>query len=192
MMTRSLLCAAAWLIAFAPAPAPAQPQPQESLPDTPPGFTWVAVPGAATTLLRPDGWFVKTEDKNGTISSFITLENIDEAGRYQTGLSFNFIRDISKKAGQSARMYAIAFVQEAQRTKDVIKEPWGNQLDTGLLGVGIRFREPVDGVPLLLHMYLIADDQADSIRLFIFESPEQGWDEAWKIGEVMMKGQIER
>src|SRR5262245_43057032 len=115
VMRRSLLQAAAWLLAFAPAIA------QEPPPDAPAGFTWVAVPGALTTLLRPDGWFGKTEEKNGTISSFITLENIDEVGRYQTGLSFNFIRDISKKTGKSARTYAIAFVQEAQRTKAVVK-----------------------------------------------------------------------
>jgi len=84
----------------------------------------------------------------------------------------------------------VAFVNEAATTKEVLLEPWGNELAPGLLGVGIRYQERTGDTAVIIQNYLIADDAGDSVRFFIFESPASDWDAAWKFGETMMKGQI--
>jgi hypothetical protein len=179
--------AAAWLAATSSAGAQ---EPEFQVRAPPPGFSWVFTPGTATALLRPDGWFLKTDTADDTIASFITRENLQERGEFVTGLTFNFVRGISKKNKTSAIKYAVAFVNTAGRTKDVLLEPWGNELAPGLLGVGIRYRELRGDTAVVIQNYLIADDAGDSVRFFIFESPESDWDAMWKLGETMMKGQI--
>ena len=148
------------------------------------------IPGASTALLRPDGWFVKTVVANDTIAGFITLEDLEGRGEFETGLSFNFVRRVSKTSGTSAIKYAVAFVHEAATTKDVLLEPWGNELAPDLLGVGIRYREVTGDTAVIIQNYLIADDARDSVRFFVFRSPEATWDSMWTFGETMMKGQI--
>ena len=180
------LAAVAWL---AISSAQAQ-EPEFEVSAPPPGYSWVFIPGTSTALLRPDGWFLKTEVANDTIASFITRENLQERGEFDTGLTFNFVRGISKKSRTSAIKYAVAFVNEAATTKEVLLEPWGNELAPGLLGVGIRYQERTGDTAVIIQNYLIADDAGDSVRFFIFESPASDWDAAWKFGETMMKGQI--
>jgi len=184
---RFLPAAVAWLAAIASAQAQ---EPEFEVSAPPPEYSWVFIAGTSTALLRPDGWFLKTEDANDTIATFITRENLQEGGEFQTGLTFNFVRGISKKSRTSAIKYAVAFVNEAATTKEVLLEPWGNELAPGVLGAGIRYREVKGGAAVIVQNYLIADDAGDSVRFFIFESPASDWDAMWKFGETMMKGQI--
>jgi hypothetical protein len=184
---RFLVVAVTWFAAIASARAQ---EPEFDVSAPPPGYSWVFIPGTSTALLRPDGWFLKTEVANDTIASFITRENLEERGEFDTGLTFNFVRGISKKSRTSAIKYAVAFVNEAATTKKVLLEPWGNELAPGLLGVGIRYQEMTGDTAVIIQNYLIADDAGDSVRFFIFESPASDWDAAWKFGETMMKGQI--
>ena len=187
MTRRYLVVAVAWLAAISSARAQ-EPEFQVSAP--PAGYSWVFVPGTSTALLRPDSWFLKTEAANDTIAGFITLENLQERGEFKTGLTFNFVRGISRKSGTSAIRYALGFINEAAKTKEVLLEPWGNELAPDLLGVGIRYREVTGETAVIIQNYLIADDAGDNVRFFIFESPESDWDAMWKFGETMMKGQI--
>lgn len=184
---RYLVVAVAWLAAISSTRAQ-EPEFQVSAPPT--GYSWVFIPGTSTALLRPDSWFLKTEVANDTIAGFITLENLQERGEFKTGLTFNFVRGISRKSGTSAIRYALAFINEAAKTKEVLLEPWGNELAPDLLGVGIRYREVTGDTAVIIQNYLIADDAGDNVRFFIFESPESEWDAMWKFGETMMKGQI--
>jgi len=181
---RFLVAAVAWFAAISSAQAQ---EPEFEVSAPPPGYSWVFMPGPSTALLRPDGWFLKTEVANDTITSFITRENLEERGEFEIGLTFNFVRGISRT---SAIKYAVAFVNEAATTKQVLLEPWGNELAPGLLGVGIRYQEMTGDTTVIIQNYLIADDAGDSVRFFIFQSPASDWDAAWKFGETMMKGQI--
>jgi hypothetical protein len=184
---RFLVAAVAWFAAISSAKTQ---EPDFEVSAPPPGYSWAFIPGTSTALLRPDGWFLKTEVANDTIASFITRENLQERGEFDTGLTFNFVRGISKKSRTSAIKYAVAFINEAATTKEVLLEPWGTELAPGLLGVGIRYREMTGDTAVIIQNYLIADDAGDSVRFFIFESPASDWDAAWKFGETMMKGQI--
>lgn len=163
-----------------------------SVSNPPPGYAWVFIPNTSTAVLRPEDWFVTARTNNGTIACFITHENLQVTGQFQTGLTFNFVPKVSQTAGLSAIRYAAAFIQEAQQTKEVLLEPWVNESAPGLFGMGIRYRQETEDSPVIVHNFLIADDLEDSIRLFIFESPETNWDAAWKVGEVLMRVEISR
>ena len=187
-MTKRYLVVA--LACFAASSSTRAQQPEFEVSAPPPGYSWVFIPGASTALLRPDGWFVKTDVANDTIAGFITLENLQERGEFETGLTFSFVRGISKKSRTSAIKYAVAFIHEAATTKEVLLEPWGNELAPDLLGVGLRYREGTGDTAVIVQNYLIADDAGDTVRFFVFKSPEANWDAMWKFGETMMKGQI--
>src|SRR5512139_2909418 len=99
MTKRYLVVAAACLAAIASARAQ---EPEFQVSDPPPGYSWVLIPGTSTALLRPEGWFLKTEAANDTIATFITRENLQERAEFETGLTFNFVRGISKNGRTSA------------------------------------------------------------------------------------------
>ena len=59
------------------------------VPPPPPGFTWQEIPELKAAFLKPSGWFFKREEQKGTLAYFITKENIDKNGQFQTGLTVN-------------------------------------------------------------------------------------------------------
>jgi hypothetical protein len=59
------------------------------LPPPAPGFTWQEIPELKAAFLRPNGWFFKREESKGTLAYFITKENIEVSGEFQTGLTIN-------------------------------------------------------------------------------------------------------
>jgi hypothetical protein len=186
-MKRFLVAAVAW---FAVSSSTRAQEPEFQVSDPPPGYSWEVIRGTSTALLRPDGWFLKTEPANDNIASFITREKLQDSGELATGLTFNFVRGISKTSKTTAIKYAVAFINDAATTNEVLLEPWGNELAPGLLGVGIRYRAMAGDTPVIIQHYLIADDVGDSVRFFMFKSPASDWDAMWKFGETMMKGQI--
>ena len=59
------------------------------VPPLAPGFTWQEIPELKAAFLKPNGWFFKREEQKGTLAYFITKENIDKNGQFQTGLTVN-------------------------------------------------------------------------------------------------------
>src|SRR5437588_4330869 len=62
------------------------------LPPAPEGFTWQEIPELKAAFLKPNGWFFKREEQKGTLAYFITKEDIDKNGQFQTGLTINVFR----------------------------------------------------------------------------------------------------
>src|ERR1700739_1579271 len=84
-------------------------------PTPPAGFTWQEIPELKTAFLKPDGWFFKREEQKGTLAYFITKENIDKDGRFQTGLTVNVFRIKKDSAVERGKR----IVQEFATTKGV-------------------------------------------------------------------------
>jgi hypothetical protein len=179
------------LLCLAFSPSEAQ-ESQVAVPDPPAGYSWVFVPGTSTAVLRPDGWFVTIEEEDGTIACFISQENWQEKGKFGTGFSFNFIKGVSVRTGSSARRYAESLIRGLASTYEVLIEPTGSELATDLILIGMRYRVDAEEWPVTVYSQVIADNFGDSIRVMVFESPENAWDEMWAIGQVMMKAQVGR
>ena len=146
-------------------------------------FSWSSSGPGESDFLKPKGWFLKKESKAGTYAIFITKENIDKEGVFQTGLTVNVLKGISKKTGNPASLYAHKFITiAAQKEKNkILVKPW--LVESGpFKGYGIRVQDEVK----ILHYMLIANDKEDTLFLTIFEAKPKDWDKAWKYGEVIL------
>lgn len=146
-------------------------------------FLWTSSGPGESDFLMPKGWYLKKESKPGTYAIFITKEDIDKEGLFQTGLTVNVLKGISEKTGDHASMYAHKFTTiAAQKDKNkVLVKPW--LVEKGpFKGYGVRVQDEVK----ILHYFLISNDKQDTLFLTIFEAKPEDWDDAWKYGEIIL------
>lgn len=165
------------------------------LPEPPKGFTWQWCDDVSVGLLRPTGWHFKEHKKNETRAYFITEERIeidstkenanDKADKYgfDTGLTLNVIPNVGKKTGGRASDYAIKFVRGATRDRRTVLMVIPPRDIGPAMTHGCRIKK--DGA--IVHYFLIADDAQDKLYVFMFESLEKHWPEAWMTGEAILK-----
>ena len=163
----------------------------QDLPQAPAGYEWYVFEAGKAAYLKPDGWFVKVESEKGTDALFISKENIDEQGEFRTGMTVNVVREFKSRQGRIPSAYAdsyIASLGELYKLLEVERVP----PNSGITGIRARYRDTSRKPHIMIATLLIADDQADTLRILIFESPERDWQKAWVHGELMLKGQLWR
>jgi hypothetical protein len=149
------------------------------LPKPPSGYTWQDVPELKAAFLMPSGWFFQREEQKGTLAYLITKETIKDGGGFQTGLTVNvfhlkkdsavdrgqtLISNMAKKHGADVQSRSFgAFREFASQFKDTDA--------TGTIG---------------MYTLAIANPKTNTLYLFIFESPEAGWESAWKLGKPIL------
>lgn len=153
----------------------------------PEGFSWHENQEARIAIPVPDGWHVKEDVRDKTAGIFISEEPIRPGDEFTTGYTLNFVDNFSTKNSVGPTQYAAQFIVAAENRELVILEPWLQDLADGIRGMGIRYLD-VDAEPAaIVHYYIIADETDDSLRVSIFEAPEESWNEAWQHGEVMLR-----
>jgi len=161
------------------------------LPDPPEGYRWLRYEEGKSAYLRPEGWYVKTEVEGKTASLFISKENIDKRGSFETGLTVHIIGEVEQRAGVTASKYATAYVEELAKAKSVVERA-GTPTQDGYTSVSVRYRDATRPPTILVHTHVLADDTADVLRIAIFEAPESEWDSAWTHGERLVRGHVWR
>jgi hypothetical protein len=149
------------------------------LPPPPPGFTWQQIPELKAAFLRPNGWFFKREENKETLAYFVTKENIENNGQFQTGLTVNVFRLKKDTAVEKGK----GFIDQLAAKKH--GEKWARDMGPFKeFGCLTRDTDPsgTTGVQTLM----VANPKTNRLYLFIFESPEANWDSAWKIGKQIM------
>ena len=154
----------------------------EDPPPAPAGFAWKRMESIKASFLVPDGWFFKEETKDGTRAFFITQEDIDKTGEFQTGLTINVQTLKKDPAPERAREFIAGMAITGQ-----VQDAW--QTEVGVLkGYGCRTRRVDEGQPpLIMHSLAIGNSRTNTLYLIFFESPEPTWDAAWKKGEVILE-----
>jgi hypothetical protein len=153
----------------------AQPLFAIDLPVPPAGFTWQQIPELKAALLKPDGWFFKQEEKNGTIAYFITKESIEQGGDFSTGLTVNVFRGLK----ESAVGHGETLIE--QIASQMHGEKWARTV-----GPFQEFGCDAKDSESVLRYLAIANPKTNTLYLFIFESPVPDWDAAWKLGKQIM------
>jgi hypothetical protein len=151
-------------------------------PPAPAGFAWKKIDSVKAAFLMPNGWFFKEEKNDKLLSAFfITRENIDKAGMFETGLTVN-VQTVKQNAQETAARF-IAGIMQANEMLDFY------ETETGVLkGYGCRVRKTEkDHAPLIMNVLGIGNSRTQTVYILIFESPEATWDEAWKKGETTLK-----
>ena len=153
----------------------------EDPPPAPKGFAWKRIESVKASFLVPEGWHFKEETKDGTRAFFITKEDIDKNGTFETGLSVN-VQTLKKDPAQER---AAAFVGEIITSHEVL-ESWGTE--TGVMkayACRVRRVSP-EHSPLIIQALAIGNSRTNTLYLIFFESPESSWDAAWKQGEPIL------
>ncbi|MGB8130118.1 MAG: hypothetical protein WCG81_10025 [Candidatus Angelobacter sp.] len=147
-------------------------------PTPPAGFTWQEIPELKTALLKPDGWFYKREEQKGTLAYFISKENIDKDGRFQTGLTVNVFHLKKDSAVERGK----GIIQQLATTKNVKTLA----TDFGLFQEFFCLVKDTDpsGTTVIFTL-AVANPKTNTLYLLIFESPESEWEAAWKLGKQM-------
>jgi len=153
----------------------------EDPPPAPKGYAWKRIESVKASFLVPEGWHFKEETKDGTRAFFITKEDIDQNGSFETGLSVN-VQTLKKDPAQER---AAAFVGEIATSHEVL-DFWGTE--TGVMkGYACRVRRvSPEHPPLIIDVLAIGNSRTNTLYLIFFESPEASWETAWKQGEPIL------
>lgn len=149
-------------------------------PELPPqeGYRWETVPEVKAAVLVPIGWHFKVDKRGATVGYFVTRESIDATGQFETGLTVNVVRrpeatDAADFASEFLSRFAAG--KTVLRTWDVSQGPF--------VGHGCRVEDSVS----VLHVLAFANPKTNTFYFVMFEAPKATWNEAWRIGERIVK-----
>lgn len=156
----------------------------EDSPPAPEGYSWKKLESVKAAFLMPGGWYFKEETNGDTRAFFITQEDIDKKGEFETGLTLNVFHLKKDKAPERAVALIAEFTQSPGHE---LQDTW--EVKSGALqGLAARFRQTEKGYPPLIKAVLaIGNSRTNTLYLVIFESPESSWKAAWAKGETMLK-----
>jgi hypothetical protein len=147
----------------------------------PVGFEWRHLAEINGFVLVPQGWFIKREINLHAFAYFVSRENIDAAGSFQTGLSVNVQAPPSKDADSEAYAKSVVAAMTKRAEWQVLRPAW----DT-LVGrfhhYGFVVRMPSKDGPLVVEQRLIVNTATKTIYNVVSESPESDWKSASDIG----------
>ena len=149
------------------------------LPPAPSGFTWQEVPELKAAFLKPDGWYFKRETQKGTLAYFITKEDIDKQGEFQTGLTVNVFK-LKKDSAVEPAKYMIDQLADSKHA-----EKWAKAVGP-FREFGCRTKDTDASGTIVVETTTIANPKTNTLYLFVFESPESDWETAWKTGAKIM------
>lgn len=154
-------------------------------PEAPPGFSWRRLVKIKAAFLVPDGWHFMRGEQENTTAFFITRENIEEVGSFDTGLSINVIRD---RPDLDAVAYARSYIVAVLESNEVIGEPFANEVGR-LKGFGAQVKVAGDEErpDIVMHYLAIGNSETNTLYILFFESPEPRWEEDWKTGQTMLR-----
>ncbi|WP_309020942.1 hypothetical protein [Pelagicoccus sp. SDUM812003] len=155
------------------------------LPTPPDGYSWKPILEGQSALLIPEGWHFKSQHGKSTDGFFVSKEDIEKEGKFDTGLSLNLIRDVKKSTQYTPTQYSIGMMSQIEKEKEVLLV---DSKDAGpFKAITIRYRDVKQGLPdVVIHNLFIANDQTGTLWFYMFESPEREWESAWKIGDTIL------
>ncbi|MCX6338459.1 MAG: hypothetical protein NTX71_00875 [Candidatus Aureabacteria bacterium] len=137
---------------------------QSKRPSAPKGFSWKHIEDIKGIFLVPDGWHFKSEFKKGIYSCFITKENIDEKGEYQTGLAIHAIKKSHLETGIPPSKYASQFINQLGSSKEVLKVLKKWRSDQGSFkGFGLTYEGKHHDKPITVYNLLLANDKTGTL-----------------------------
>jgi hypothetical protein len=133
-----------------------------------------------SALLRPEGWYFKQEEKGGILGYFITKQDIDKSGHFETGLTVNVFPRLGEGLAAERGKALIDRVASSHKEKT-----WVQQAGP-LQEFGCEVKDTDSSGTVVMHALAVANTKTDTLYLLIFESPAPDWDTSWKIGKEMM------
>jgi hypothetical protein len=153
------------------------------LPSPPAGFEWQLYKNAV--FLKPVKW--NEGEKNSSSGGIpITVyaaspEKFSESKQFEMGVTVQIISGSKRIRGIEANKMALLYLKpflDAHKKEDVLI------LDQNKKGeferTFFRYRDAPPGLkPIIVHKFILANNSADSVHVFTFESPADSWEDNW-------------
>ncbi len=153
---------------------------EPKLPEPPNGFSWKKVAEIKAALLMPKGWHYRLDTKGKTTAAFITREKIEEGKPFRTGLSVHVLRQRKNPTAEKLAQSMVEGFGKMGKVEDSFKVNSGK-----LKGSGGRLT--VSAKNVTMQFLVLANTATNTLYIIQFESPEKEWQEAWKMGKVIME-----
>jgi hypothetical protein len=138
----------------------------------------------------PEGWIFKfiPDNKEEKYLYYLTKDNIDQKGFYETGFEVRVIRGVPGKAkGKLPSEYSAEAVAGTEKKFKFVKkwnEKKGIFKEIGYIYVDNSY----ENASVTVHRVYISNDTTGTVYILTFEGPTNVWDGLWKtIGEPMFK-----
>ncbi|MCC6581202.1 MAG: hypothetical protein IT440_12265 [Phycisphaeraceae bacterium] len=166
-----------------------EPQESQELPEPPKDFHWTRFEEIKGAILMPDAWHLKKVSRNpDVIQWIISKESLEEHRMFETGLTYRWMKEVRNKSQGKIppSQCALAMLDMAENqlkleSKNVSKQG----MFDAVRYVYIDHKEGAKDVRV--YNLLIANDKTGCLHMVIFEAPVAEWDQAWKLGETMLK-----
>lgn len=160
------------------------------LPEPPKGFSWQQLPFVKASFLLPDGWIFKfiPDNKEEKYLYYLTKENIDQKGFYETGFEVRVIKGVPSKArGKLPSEYSAEAVENTGKKVKFVRK-WNDKKgmfkETGYIYVD----NSDENASVTVHRLYISNDTTGTVYILTFEGPSKVWGGLWKaIGEPIFK-----
>jgi hypothetical protein len=141
------------------------------------GFTDVPSPELRLQLSAPDGWIVRRLTENGEHRVAITRELLEGFPRFHVGLTVSSA-DVMRRERHTSASTMARGVCQVQQKNGTATTPCRETVLNGLLRVDWQARFPPEtgaGEGSVAWLSYLADDNADTLVTFNFETPESEW-----------------
>lgn len=157
---------------------------EKQLESPPEGFKWQIFKDAI--FLIPNAWFehITTSDELGfPVHTYgASPTDFSKKKMFEMGFSAQIYNQPKKHANITAKEIAythIAWIVKEHKKEDFIILDKEN--DTVRDIYYVRYKDAPSGLkPIIIHKFIIANNETDSVHMFIFESPVETWDADWK------------
>jgi len=150
------------------------------------GFEWWKIPDLKGAMLVPEGWHTKQCLNGSAKGYFISKTKITkESPVFETGLTLNVLNKFKTKKGKDPVVWAKLYRDIAAKKGEVLKS-WDNDMGP-FKSVGFRLRTVDEKGSFIMHHLFVINPKTDTLYFYLFEAPEEKWDDAWKPGEKIMK-----
>ncbi len=157
----------------------------KELPPSCPNFEWKFYHNAV--FRAPIGWNEKetTNNING-FQSFLyatSPEKFSSEKYFEMGITVNVFSGGNDSKGLDAHKIAALYLaptfKSHKKEEIIILET--NDINKDEKTITFRYSDHAEGQkPIIVHKFIIANKKSDSVYVFIFESPENNWEENWK------------
>jgi len=113
---------------------------------------------------------------------------LETNGSFDTGLTVIAIDNVLDKSNYPPYTVALQMFEAIKAStsntiltaKDISHGPFKSFL--------VKYENnPEVALPIIIHKVFISNDKTGSLYVVSFEAPKSDWDEAWKIGETILK-----
>jgi hypothetical protein len=140
-------------------------------------------------VLKPKEWQFVIEQAKGNKAFFISKEHWKKNEFYRTGLAGYILRNVSNLFKMPANLSSVRYLEiiKSNRNIDVL-DTWSsdkNEDGYEVFGMEVRNRE-IPHAPIRIYYVCFANNELDVMYNFVFESPEEDWEENKKIGSKIL------